>query len=400
VTLQTELPVSGASAAPDLGTGPIPTGPYYHPEYFELEREAVFRRTWLQIGHVCELPQPNSYIVRELEVANTSVLITRGKDDVIRAFHNVCTHRGTQLVLDQGGKRPSFSCQYHGWNFTPDGKLRSAPDFGRFYVDKSQCGLPTIAVEVCAGLIFVNLDPEPALSLREFLGPMAEKLETLPVAQATTFTEYVYEIEANWKLTFDNFQENYHLRFIHSRSGRGGATGPDNPFGYPTDFGFAGPHRYQTVWTNPDFAPSEVQGIALMKQLEGALARQLNFNMEYLALFPNFFIFGMAIQHFSHTVMPISPTRSRGVVRLYWVGDDQNASERFAREYAACTTLDIHSEDRTVIEAGQRGISSGALDVIHFQEQEILLRHLYHMVDAAVTAYQDRRTVAAPAVVQ
>lgn len=381
-------PQSREGERPDLGTEPIPTGPYYRREYFELEREAVFRRTWLQIGHICELPQPGSYIVRDVEVANASVLITRGKDDLIHAFHNVCTHRGTQLVLDRDGCQRSFTCQYHGWNFTLDGRLRSAPDFGKFYVDKSECGLPKIAVDVCAGLIFINLDPAPKQSLREFLGPMADKLEKLPVAQATTFTEYVYEIDANWKLTFDNFQENYHLRFIHSRSGRGSATGPENPFGYPSDFGFAGPHRSQTVWTNPEFTPAEVQGIAIRKQLKGALARQLNFNMEYLALFPNFFIFGMAIQHFSHTVMPISATKSRSIVRLYWVGADHNASERFAREYAACTALDIHSEDRTVIEAGQRGISSGALKHIHFQEQEILLRHLYHMVDGAVNEYQ------------
>lgn len=378
-------------ARPDthgLGTDPIPTGPYYQSEYFESEREAVFKRTWLEIGHVCELSEPNSYIVRDLEIANTTVLITRSKDGEIRAFHNVCTHRATQLVLDRGGQRSSFSCKYHGWNFTPDGRLRSAPDFDNFYIDKSQCGLPKISVDVCAGLIFINLDPEPKQSLREYLGPLAARLELLPVAQATTFTEYVYEIDANWKLTFDNFQENYHLRFIHPRSGGNGPTGPDNPFGYPTDIGFAGPHRYQTVWTNPEFSPAEVQGIALMKQLEGAMSRQLEFNMDYLVLFPNFFIFGMAIQHFSHVVYPVSATKSRGVVRLYWVGDDVNASERFAREYAACTTLDIHSEDREVIEAGQRGISSGALSHIHFQAQEVLLRHLYHEVDAAVSSYQ------------
>ena len=122
------------------------------------------------------------------------------------------------------------------------------------------------------------------------------------------------------------------------------------------------------------------------------MARQLEFNMDYLVLFPNFFIFGMAIQHFSHVVYPVSATKSRGVVRLYWVGDDANASERFAREYAACTTLDIHSEDREVIEAGQRGISSGALSHIHFQAQEVLLRHLYQQVDAAVSAHQEEVT--------
>ena len=84
-----------------LGTEPVPAGPYYLEDYFELEREAVFRRTWLQVGHVCELPEPGSFIVREIEVAKASILIVRGTDGEIRAFHNVCVHRGTRRLPRQ-----------------------------------------------------------------------------------------------------------------------------------------------------------------------------------------------------------------------------------------------------------------------------------------------------------
>lgn len=186
-----------------LGTGPVPAGPYYRNDYFELEREAIFKRSWLQIGHTCELPSPGSYMVREVPVAEASILITRGNDDVIRAFHNVCPHRGTQLVSDStDGTRTSFTCPYHAWTFNSDGRLRSAPDFERFYVDKFQCNLPAVALEICAGLIFINLDRSPARSLRESIGELADQLDTLPVAKATTFSEYVYEIDANWKLTY------------------------------------------------------------------------------------------------------------------------------------------------------------------------------------------------------
>src|SRR3546814_5413752 len=90
-------------------------------------------------------------------------------------------------------------------------------------------------------------------------------METLPVATATTFSEYVYEIDGNWKLTYDNFQENYHLRFIHPRSGGGGAVGPDNPFGYPTRYGFHGESRTQTIWTNPAPKLSATQMLAFGK---------------------------------------------------------------------------------------------------------------------------------------
>lgn len=373
-----------------LGTAPVPAGPYYRDDYFEWEREAVFKRSWLQVGHLCELPEAGSFIVREVEVANASILITRDRDDVIRAFHNVCPHRGTQLVGVRKGRKTSFTCPYHAWTFANDGQLRAAPDFERFYVDKSQCGLPAVSVDSCAGLIFINLDTSPRQGLREFLGTLAEQLETLPVAKATTFSEYTYEIEANWKLTLDNFQENYHLRFIHPRSGGGGAVGADNPFGYPVRYGFHGPNRTQTIWTNPAPKLTETQIMAfgqLVPELQKKGLLSSPYGREYYALFPNFFIIGTPTQHFSHTVMPIGARRSRGVFRLYWVGADGNASERFGREFSMAMARDVHSEDRAVIEAGQRGLNSGALKFIHFQEHEVLLRHLMHHVDQKVQKY-------------
>ncbi len=381
---------SDATDMAGLGTSPIPAEPYYRPEFFELEREAIFRRTWLQIGHVSELPRPGTFIVRPVEVANASVLLTRGRDGAIRAFHNVCTHRGTQLVSEAEGARTSFTCPYHAWTFGNDGELRAAPDAERFYVDTADCALKKIAVDVCAGLIFINLAPSPKESLREFLGEMAEQLEALPVAKATTFSEYVYDIDANWKLTYDNFQENYHLRVVHPDTS-GAGIGPDNPFGYPLSFGFFGPHRSQTIWLNPAATVEPIQGMAYGKLAEFAVGEGLGglpANPAYLALFPNFFMLGSIGTPFSHTVMPISATRSRGVIRFYWVGDDDSASKRFAREYSTAAGVDIHSEDRAIIEAGQQGLNSGALKHIHFQEQEVLLRHFFQTVMDHVDAYR------------
>jgi phenylpropionate dioxygenase-like ring-hydroxylating dioxygenase large terminal subunit len=97
-----------------------------------------------------------------------------------------------------------------------------------------------VRTEVLAGMIFINFDPQPKQTAREFFGPIADELELLPVARAIDFTEWSYEIEANWKLNFDNFQENYHLRFIHPRTGVS-IIAEENPFGYPTHYGFAGP---------------------------------------------------------------------------------------------------------------------------------------------------------------
>ncbi|MCY4426053.1 MAG: aromatic ring-hydroxylating dioxygenase subunit alpha [Halieaceae bacterium] len=377
-----------------LGTEPVPAGPYYQPAYFELEREAIFKKTWMQIGHICELPEPGSFIVREFECANASILVTRTADNEISAFHNVCTHRGTVLVEETDGKRSRFSCPYHRWTFANSGELISAPDFDRFYVDKANCALPEVAVAVCAGLIFINLDKRPEQTLREFLGPLAEKLEGTPMARATAFSEYVYEVNANWKLTYDNFQENYHLRFIHPRSGEM-AGGPENPFGYPDKFGFHGPHRTQTIWSNPDPKPKPFQMMAFTKVARFAMADELDMvTKDYYGVFPNLFVLGTATTHFCQWIMPIAADRTRSVIRLYWIGEDDCASRRFAREFSLATAQDIHSEDRAVIEAGHRGLASGALSHIHFQSQEVLCRHLFNEVDSRVQAYKAAREAA------
>jgi phenylpropionate dioxygenase-like ring-hydroxylating dioxygenase large terminal subunit len=381
-----------------LGTGPVPAAAYYDPIWYADEISAIFKQNWLQIGHICEVPDRGSFIRRELEFAAASLLIVRGADDVVRAFHNVCTHRGTQLVAAECGRVKTFSCRYHMWTYDGDGRLLSAPDFEQFGLDKADCGLPQVACEVVAGMIFVNLAKQPVQGLREYLGDLAMRMEQLPIARATTFSEYHYEIDANWKLTYDNFQENYHLRFIHSRSGAA-AFAPENPFGYPAAFGFHGEHRTQTLWSNPNPEIKQLQTLGFMRGFAALVAKGVvpsdgsnaSGSRDYFALFPNFFLLGTPAQHFSHSVYPLGPEKSRGVIRLYWVGADSTPSERYAREYSMATARDIHAEDRGVITAGQRGLSSGALAHIHFQAQEALCRHLYNGVAARVNAWRVKK---------
>lgn len=387
--LQFQQPESAEALA--LGTGPMPAGPYYRREHFELEREAVFKRTWLNVGHECELPVPGSFIVRELDFAGASILITRDKHHVLRAFYNVCSHRGTQLVADAAGTRATFTCPYHGWTFNNDGGLRAAPDFDRFHLqDKSDCSLPRVSVDVCAGLLFVNLDPQPQQSLREFLGDFAGEWEKMPVARATAFSEYTYELNANWKITYDNFQETYHVRFVHSRSGGGGAVGADNPFGYPSHYRFHKEHRGHEVWSNPSPQLTTTQRLAfgrLMPALDRKSALQVPYGRGYWAVFPNMFMIGTAAQPFVHYVMPISEHKARGVIRIYWVGEDDSASERFGREYALGALRDVHSEDCMLIESMQKGLKSGALKHVHLQSQEVLIRHLMVQINQKIEAY-------------
>ena len=88
---------------PELGTEPIPIDPYVSHECFERERALIFRKVWLNVGRVEQIPKPGDYFVRDLAVCNTSILIVRGKDSTIRAFHNMCAHRGNKLVAEASG---------------------------------------------------------------------------------------------------------------------------------------------------------------------------------------------------------------------------------------------------------------------------------------------------------
>ena len=383
------VPVSQAQVD-FLGTAPVPARPYYDPDWYELERKAVFLRSWINVGHVCEVPGTGDFIHRSLEFANASLLIVRGKDGEVRAFHNACTHRGTRLVREAQGHRANFRCPYHSWTFGHDGALLSAPDFEGFHLSKDQCALKAVRTEVLAGLIFVNFDPA-ATPLREEVGDFADEMETVPVARATEFSEYTYELKANWKIVYDNFQENYHLRFIHPRTGAGG-TGPGNPFGYPSRYRFRGDHRGQTIWYNADSPPRGPVQVGGFMVAATSLARKglldTPHGQEYFGLFPTFFMLGNPLQNFSHVVYPIDAGRTRGVIRMYWVGEAQNASELFARHAGLTMMRDLHAEDIDVIEDGYAGLAGGAIEHIHFQTQEALCRHLFNTVAEKVRVFQ------------
>ena len=107
-----------------IGTDPIPTEPYWSDEYFELERRNLFGRVWLHAGREVDIPEVGDFLVKEIVPCHASVLITRGSDRKLRAFHNVCSHRGSRVVFSQHGHAARFVCRYHGWGYNLHGELR------------------------------------------------------------------------------------------------------------------------------------------------------------------------------------------------------------------------------------------------------------------------------------
>ena len=167
-----------AKEYPELGTGPVPSESCISPEYFELERERIFRRTWLNVGRVDNIPNPGDYFVRELAVCKTSILVIRGTDGVVRGFHNVCSHRSNKLVWEETGTcRGAFACHFHSWAYNAQGQLTGVPDEDNFHdLKKSELGLTPVTTDIWEGFIFVHLDSNPQEGLVEYLGGVAEQL--------------------------------------------------------------------------------------------------------------------------------------------------------------------------------------------------------------------------------
>ena len=376
-----------------IGTGPLPAWPYHSEAFYKAEVEAVFRRSWLHVGRLSELPRPGDFIVRPIEVLKASVLIVHGKDGVIRAFHNVCMHRGMWLVEETAGNAPLFRCRYHMWTYETDGRLRGVPDAANFFdLDKDTCNLVPVALETCAGFIFVNLDEHRSTSLKDFLGEWHARLEDLPVGDGGIFSEYTYEVEANWKTTYDNFQEIYHGRSVHEKSIGTRNMVPENPFGYPTRYTVepGSRHRSKTLWFNQDYQPDpvEAQALAINRAHMATLPVTPGAgSTEHFYIYPNLTLLSVRSNTFTQTIWPLGPERSRGVVRQYWPDADSKASLRFAREWQLASLLDIHSEDRDIIESAHAGLRSGAAKVVHFQVHEAMLRHSHLAVVDAVRSY-------------
>src|ERR1700710_427276 len=131
-----------------IRTGRVPVDSYVSKEFFDRETE-IFKHVWLNIGVDSEIAKPGDWIVRGIEVASVSILVVRGADHQIRAFHNVCSHRSLKVVWGEQGCNKQFVCPYHAWTYGMDGRLRGVPDRQAFPdLDQEASGLTPINIEV------------------------------------------------------------------------------------------------------------------------------------------------------------------------------------------------------------------------------------------------------------
>lgn len=206
-----------ATAAPTSAGLALPFAAYRDPEIHALEMERLFRGDWVAVCAAAELAAAGSYVA--LEIGGEPVAVIRGQDKTLRALSNVCRHRGT-LLLDSGrGEIGQIVCPYHAWAYADDGAFKGAPHTGCIEIDPKRHALPQFALEIWAGVVFVNVDGR-AEPLHRRLAGIESHLAAYGIERYDTpvSSDAPETWQANWKIAFENGIESYHLFKVHKKT--------------------------------------------------------------------------------------------------------------------------------------------------------------------------------------
>lgn len=383
-----------------LGTEPLSTEDCISPEYFLKEKELLFKRSWLCVGRIEDLPEVGSYFVKDMPTLDTSIIVTRGKDNKINVFHNICTHRLNKIMKPGEGKVKAFTCQFHGWAFGLDGQLIHSsnenlfPDFR-----KEKLGLPKIHADVWNGFIFINVAAKPKQGLRESLGALADQFDgffdNMEMRGAWEVT-----INANWKLVLDSQTEGYHAPTLHAKSLRDSVAGKDNPNCLLNDVRIFDKHRAMGVYGNPEYRPVTVEGMAggyaktplypATSATTNALPPGVNpeknplWVFDLTVLFPNFELVTASGWYGMMLYWPLAADKTHFEMRQF-LYKPETAGDIISQEYGLAHMRDVIREDYSTLEGTQQMMQSGVLKEVQLCDEEITVRHNHVAVAQAIS---------------
>ncbi len=401
---------------PELGTAPVNYEDSISPEWFERERDAIFSRTWLSIGRVEQLPRVGSYFTKEIHAARTSVVVVRSADGSLRAFHNMCRHRGNKLVWqdfpreETRGNCRQVTCTNHGWRYDLEGQLTVIQQESEFFdVDQADYPLMGVQIDVWAGFVFVNLDADNTTSLGEFMGELGAGIEHYPFDKMTQITTYRAEIGSNWKLFIDAFMEFYHAPVLHMKQAVAEESSKLASYGYEgLHYEIKGPHGMISSWGGM----SPPKDLGMVKPIERALrsglfgpwdapdigelptgvnpTRSAVWGEDSFLFFPNFMVLIWKPNwYLTYHYWPTSYNTHIFECSLGFV-PPINARERLAQELAASTFKEYSLQDGNTLEATQTMLESRRITEFPLCDQEIMIRHLHKAVSDAVLAHEKR----------
>jgi choline monooxygenase len=338
----------------------LPNECYTSTEYLMFEREKIFADKWTVIGVGSSVP--NSGDAKPYSLLGIPLIILRDKEQKIRVFHNVCSHRGFKILDEPCSLKNTLRCHYHSWSYSFDGKLVATPHIGGLNAhetenfDKSKSNLKEVRAKVWMDMIFININHNE-IEFDEYIKPLEarwskfiSKEDQNLLVHSNDYGYFNLDVKSNWKFAIENYCESYHLPTIHPKLNKvSNISDHYHIQGLPNRFAGQGSHKYsRPIKENRTFNNFPNWPKDLAKKAE------------YIALFPNVMI-GLHVDHFYiFWLEPISIIETKEHLEIYYIGEESaNSNElKNMRKENAKFWKEVMSEDIKAIEGMQEGRNS------------------------------------------
>ena len=340
----------------------LPNECYLNNDYLEFEKEKIFKNNWTMIGVASSVPNPGD--AKPFNLLGIPILIVRNKENEVKVFHNVCSHRGFKLVDQECKLKNVIRCPYHSWSYDFNGKLTVTPHIGGLGkhevegFDKNKSNLKEIKSNIWMDLIFININSN-AKPFEDFIKPLEDrwskfisKKDQKLIRHSADNGYFNMTVNSNWKFAIENYCESYHLPWIHPEL---------NKVSNISD-------HYHIEDENLNFSGQGSNKYS--QQFDGNIKfkcfpnwpTELSEKSEYVSLYPNVML-GIHIDHFyAFWLEPISNNQTKEHFELYYVGDESASNDEFKdiREKNFAFWQEVMNEDVTAIEGMQNGRNSPA----------------------------------------
>ena len=338
----------------------LPNECYTSKDYTLIERKKLFEDKWIVAGVASSIPEIGD--VKPIDILGMPILILRNKQNEIKVFHNVCSHRGVKLVSKSGKINSLIRCPYHSWSYSLDGQLMATPHIGGMNkhsadgFDKSKSNLKEIRSYIWLDLIMININ-QNEMSFEEYIKPLSDRWEKFwPIKDrelihhSNDFGYFKLNAKCNWKFAIENYCESYHLPWVHP--GLNSYSKIEDHYhiqGLPNRFAGQG-----TVVYNPQFKGKEkLPSFPNWPKDKENIA-------EYVALFPNVMLGIHKDHYYAYWIEPISHEFTLEHMELYYVGEQAAQANKFKslRKQNHKQWEDIQKEDVDIIQGMQTGRNS------------------------------------------
>ncbi|ANK12459.1 aromatic ring-hydroxylating oxygenase subunit alpha [Erythrobacter neustonensis] len=354
----------------------LPAWTYHDEEFHRLELDRVFRTSWQVVCHISDIAGPGDW--HTLDYCDESVIVVRGQDDELRAFTNVCRHRGSRLVDGASGCAKKLVCPYHAWTYDLDGRLTGVPDSASYpTLDRNRAGLVPVELEIWRGFIFVRLEDDGGPTVAEQMAPYEAMVAPYRFDELEALGRVTLRPrEVNWKNVGDNYSDGLHIPVAHPGLTRLFGKGygieaeahVDRMWGAMIDRESANwsERMYQRLLPPVPHLPQDKQRFWL-----------------YFKLWPNvaFDIYPDQIDFMQW--LPTGPTTCL-IREISYVLPDDRREMRAARYLNWRINRQVNAEDTALITRVQQGMASRSFSMGPLSDKEVCLKHFCRRIRAAI----------------